>query len=372
MNDAGSSAPVRTALVGLGWVARSVWLPRLASHASFRVTAVVDPDPAACAAALRESGDANPLRLTTAEELTANRVDLAIVAVPNYRHAATACTLLTAGIPVFVEKPVCLTVAEADQLAKAERAGAMLLAGSAACYRSDVRLFLQQVRRVGQIRHMELAWTRARGVPGRGSWFTERELAGGGALTDLGWHLLDIGALVLGHAGLRQVCGTVSADFLRDPAAEAGWRQAAADTPGQGHADVEDTAHAFLITGDGTSVALHTSWASHQAADTTLIRVDGSAGSVTLRCTFGFSPNRVGASSLTWTRNGATTVLPVPEEPVGSEYGRQLDELPVQLGDPGRGGTAVTRARWIAEVVERIYQSANQPALADAGTGSVP
>ncbi|NEB74847.1 gfo/Idh/MocA family oxidoreductase, partial [Streptomyces sp. SID14478] len=36
---------VRTAVVGLGWAGRELWLPRLARHAGFDVVAVVDPAP---------------------------------------------------------------------------------------------------------------------------------------------------------------------------------------------------------------------------------------------------------------------------------------------------------------------------------------
>jgi oxidoreductase len=371
------TATISTAIVGLGWVSRSVWLPRLRSHPRFAVTGLVDPDPAAFAAAIRGAGDASSTQAIAASalnELRPELIDLAIVAVPNYQHAATACELLSSGISVFVEKPVCLNTAEADQLAEAERAGgSVLLAGSATRHRTDVQTFLQQMSTIGPIRHVELAWVRARGVPGTGSWFTRRQLAGGGALTDLGWHLLDILALLIGPAGFTQVSGTISADFLRDPPAQADWRGAARDaqdTPGLARTDVEDTARAFLVTEHGVSVAMHVSWASHETADATVIRVDGSAGSLTLRCTFGFSPHRVNGSTVIRICDGNQTVVPVPEEPVGSEYSRQLDEIPALLTQPGHRGAAITRARWIAGVIESVYDRTNRPAPVVTGTGS--
>ncbi len=372
------TATIRTAVVGLGWVSRSVWLPRLRGHPRFAVTALVDPDPAALAAASRgQDGDALPARAMTASaphELRPELIDLAIVAVPNHQHAATACELLSSGISVFVEKPVCLNTAEADRLAEAERAGgSVLLAGSAARHRADVQAFLRQAGTVRPIRHVELSWVRARGIPGTGSWFTRRQLAGGGALTDLGWHLLDVLASLIGPAGFTQVSGTTSADFLAEPAARADWRGATRDTPELSllaHTDVEDTAHAFLVTEDGVSVAMHVSWASHETADATVIRVDGGAGSLTLRCTFGFSPHRVSGPALIRARDGDLSVVPVPEEPVGSEYSRQLDEIPALLTQPGQRGAAISRARWIAGVVESIYNRTNRPTPAVTGTGN--
>ncbi|MCF2435731.1 Gfo/Idh/MocA family oxidoreductase [Streptomyces thinghirensis] len=180
-------------------------------------------------------------------------------------------------------------------------------------------------------------------MPDAGGWFTSTSLAGGGALLDLGWHLLDTLASLLGPVHFGQVVGTVSDDFVRHgTAGRPGgvtdrWREAAAG-------DVEDTARAFLTTDDGVSVALRASWASHSATDATRIRVDGSAGSALLECTFGFGPNRVARPGVTLTTDGITTDLPVPPEAVGAEYTRQLDVLPGLLRDPDQRGRAVEEA----------------------------
>lgn len=227
-----TGAPIRVALVGLGWASRTIWLPRLVGHPAYRVAAGVDPDPTA-QAAVRGIVPGVPL-VADVEDLAVDELDLAVVAVPNHRHAPVAARLLARGIPTFVEKPVCLTSAEADQLALAERySEAVLLAGSAARYRADMRALYEVANRVGRLRHLELAWVRARGVPGAGGWFTSRALAGGGALVDLGWHLLDAVAPLLGPALFTRVVGTVSADHLDDDSARAAWRDGNGPTEGE-------------------------------------------------------------------------------------------------------------------------------------------
>ncbi|MEU9559684.1 Gfo/Idh/MocA family protein [Streptomyces fumanus] len=356
--------PVRTAVVGLGWVARSVWLPRLLDSPAFTVTAAVDPDERGRAAVTgSEAADPTGLSvLASVADLDPAEVDLAVVAVPNHLHCAVACELLTKGIAVFLEKPVCLTSEEAERLAAAERAGGtVLLAGSAARHRADVRGLYRAAERLGEVRHIELAWVRARGVPDRGGWFTQRSLAGGGALVDLGWHLLDIAAPLLGTAAFRHAIGTVSADFITRASSRAAWRDDDNDAEGEGAGggtDVEDTARGFLVTDDGRSVVLHASWASHEAVDTTRVTVDGSAGSATLRCTFGFSPNRLDESVLTRTAEGTTRRLAVPAERVGAEYDRQLALLPGLLHDPAAQGRAIDEARRTIGAIERVYTSA--------------
>ncbi|WP_063837518.1 HAD-IA family hydrolase [Streptomyces sp. NRRL WC-3549] len=355
--------PVRVVVVGMGWAGREIWLPRLTRHPAFEVMAVVDP-----VAGPVDSG--TPL-LGDVAEIESGTVDLAVVAVPNHLHADIAEELLLRGIPVFLEKPVCLTSAEAGRLAEAERAGgAVLLAGSASRYRADVRALYERTSAVGRIRHIDVSWVRARGVPDSGGWFTQAQLSGGGALVDLGWHLLDSIAPILGPAALTQVVGTSSDDFVNTSGARAGWRDGPeAAGAGAGGGDVEDTARGFLVTEDGVSVALRASWASHEAHDVTLIRVEGSAGVVSLRCTFGFSPNREGGSDLTFTSDGETARVPFEAERIGAEYDRQLDELPGLLGEPAMTGRAVADALRNIGVIERLYACARQNVPNDDETG---
>ncbi|SCL14182.1 oxidoreductase [Micromonospora nigra] len=353
---AAGASPVRTAVVGLGWAGREIWLPRLAAHPAFQVTALVDPQ-----AAVRDRAraiHAVPAAYADIDDLPADAADLVVVAVPNHLHTAVAARLLRRGVPVFLEKPVCLTTAEADLLATAERAGgAVLLAGSAARWRADVRALVDVAAELGPIRHVDVAWVRARGVPDAGGWFTRRDLAGGGALVDLGWHLLDTALPLLGPTRIVHAVGSVSDDFVNDSAAQAAWRSDAT-TDGRTRGDVEDTARGFLLTADGASVAVHACWASHEARDRTTITVQGVAGSATLRCTFGFSPNREPTPVLTRTRDGETVRLPLPDEPVGAEYDRQLDALPALLADPDSRGAAAAEARRTIGVIERVYDSA--------------
>ncbi|MEU6665855.1 Gfo/Idh/MocA family oxidoreductase [Streptomyces sp. NPDC046727] len=353
---------VRAAVVGLGWAGRELWLPRLRSHPDFDLVAVVDPDPAARTAVGAATG--TPAHAEP-DALDARSVDLAVVAVPNHLHTTVAAGLLGRGVNVFLEKPVCLSGAEADTLADAERDGGVLLAGSAARHRADVLELAALLPELGRVRHVDLAWVRARGVPRAGGWFTRRSEAGGGALVDLGWHLVDTLTALLGPSPVREAVGATSDDFLNAGEWSAAWRreQPAAALTG----DVEDTARGFLLREDGISVSLRASWASHEARDLSLIRIEGSAGTAELRCTFGFSPNRQPESVLTLTREGTTRRLPVPAEPIGAEYGRQLDGVPALLADPAGRGRAVAEARTTVRLMERIYASAR--AVGRAGPG---
>lgn len=358
---------IRTVLIGLGWSGREIWLSRLLPRDDYEVVAAVDPDPARREAFTAETGVS---AFADIDGLEPGAADLVLVAAPNHAHAPLGRALLRKGFATFVEKPVCLTTAEADALAEAEReGGGLLLAGSAARYRADVGELLKVVPELGRLRHVELTWIRARGVPQSRGWFTHRAQSGGGVLVDLGWHLLDVLEEVVGPADFGRIAASVSDDHVNDPSWTAAWRH---DLPAPAMAaDVEDTVRGFLVTGTGLSVGLHTSWAAHAAThDVTSIRVEGSNGTATLHTTFGFSPNREPRPRITAVCQGAVREIEVPAEPVGAEYDHQLDDLSSRLSDPSYRGSAIAAVRRVVAAIEGVYRAAAAGSDVPAGAGA--
>jgi len=352
---------IRLALIGLGWAVRELWAPRILEHPGFTVVAVHDPDPAAAAWATDRFPAARLLR--DPGELGSGDVDLAVVATPNHLHASTAVSLLERGIPTFVEKPVCVSPAEAAALAAAERTGgARMLSGTAAWYRADVMALRGLLPDLGPLRSVELSWIRAAGVPAPGGWFTERRRAGGGALVDLGWHLITLGMRMLSWPRVTQVTGAVSADFLAKAGAEATWRGDSPDGPSHEMApkDVEDTVRGVLALDGGPLFSVCAAWASHSARDVTRIVLEGADARAELTCTFGLSPNGVDGS-LVLHRDGQAEVIEPAREARGTEYRRQLDHLPALLTDPGQRGVATAEVIRTIDIIERLYRSAGAP-----------
>lgn len=115
--------PLRVALIGAGHVGR-LQLRVVGECAATEAVAIVDPDPAAerLAYAARASW------FRSAEELLeSDRPDCAIVAVPTSQHAAVARILISARIPLLIEKPIADSVEDAVELIEAARARDVLL-----------------------------------------------------------------------------------------------------------------------------------------------------------------------------------------------------------------------------------------------------
>ena len=114
---------LRVGVVGAGFVAQVVHLPHLRDAGGrFRVVAVAEPD-----AGVREAVAAHygVRAFASHEELLAEAAcDAVLVCSPNATHADVVVAALEAGRHVLVEKPLCLSLEDADRIVAArDRAG---------------------------------------------------------------------------------------------------------------------------------------------------------------------------------------------------------------------------------------------------------
>jgi predicted dehydrogenase len=114
---------VRIGVVGAGFVAQVVHLPHLRDAGGrFRVVAVAEPDAGVRDAVAAQYG----VRAFDSHEelLAAADCDAVLVCSPNATHADVVIAALEAGRHVLVEKPLCLSLEDADRIVAArDRAG---------------------------------------------------------------------------------------------------------------------------------------------------------------------------------------------------------------------------------------------------------
>jgi len=125
------------------------------------------------------------------------KIDALVIGTPNYLHKSQTIAALNAGVHVMVEKPMAMDAQEAEQMCEAaEGSGALLMV--AHCWRFDPEVLWLKDRssKLGKIIR-----TKGMGVHtnwGPSGWFTQKELAGGGAMADMGIHALDTARFLLG------------------------------------------------------------------------------------------------------------------------------------------------------------------------------
>jgi predicted dehydrogenase len=111
MSEATHVAPLRTAVIGVGYLGR-FHAQKYAQIAGSKLVAVVDANAEACAKVAAELGTK---AVSDYRELF-GAVDAVSLAVPTPLHHAIGCELLKNGIDVLIEKPIATSVAEAREL----------------------------------------------------------------------------------------------------------------------------------------------------------------------------------------------------------------------------------------------------------------
>jgi phthalate 4,5-cis-dihydrodiol dehydrogenase len=136
---------LRVGVVGLG-VAAGLVLPEIAAHPRVKITAGADPRPEAREAfASQFQAETYP----DVEPLCASpNLDLVYIFTPNRLHAQHAVVAAEHGKQVILDKPLGLSLAEADQaIAAAERNGVRLLVGHTQSLDAPIRAMADLVGR---------------------------------------------------------------------------------------------------------------------------------------------------------------------------------------------------------------------------------
>jgi predicted dehydrogenase len=202
---------------------------------------------------------------TNYEDLLANAdVDLVSVAVPNFLHAPVALAAIAAGKHVLMEKPLARNSAEGEQIVCAARdAGVIVAMAFNRRARPDMQVLKKHIDEggLGDIYYAKAFWMRRAGIPGLGSWFTSKELAGGGPLIDLGVHVLDMALWLMDNPKVVAVSAATYAEL--GPQGKGQWGGSRFTVTDNQPYEVEDLATALLRMENGATLQLETSWAGY-------------------------------------------------------------------------------------------------------------
>jgi predicted dehydrogenase len=180
-------------------------------------------------------------------------VEAVIICLPNSLHFPASLAALEAGKQVLCEKPPTLNTAEMKVLRdEATKRSLIYYFGRQGRFTPAMRMARSLIEkgRLGRIYHATATFVRSRGIPvGVGSWFTEKQRSGGGALIDIGIHALDSVWYLLGTPRPVSVSAQVFRNFAH-----------LAKVP---VFDVEDAAYAFIRFENDVVVQLETSWAGN-------------------------------------------------------------------------------------------------------------
>lgn len=232
---------LRVGIVGAGF-GGTVHAPAFTLHPRFELVAIASPNSAEAVAKERRI----PHAFGSTEAMLAGvELDVVAVASPPFDHHASVMAALTAGKHVLCEKPMALTVAQADEMhAASERAGTVCALAFEFRYAPAVLALRELIENhhLGASREIEVArlgndLLERNTARSRGWWF-DRE-RGGGVANAVMPHLFDMANQLAGRAphathGLLRTANPVRSD-----------------AEGQFTSTVADGAFAYVDYGDG-------------------------------------------------------------------------------------------------------------------------
>ncbi|MET3806372.1 putative dehydrogenase [Nakamurella sp. UYEF19] len=286
-------------------------------------------------------------------------LDAVSVAVPTFLHAPITIAALERGLHVLSEKPIARDAAEGRKMVEAARkAGRVLDVAFNHRRREDIGKLKEIIvsGELGRPYYAKASWLRRSGIPGLGSWFTSRELAGGGPLADIGVHVLDYALYLLGEPKVVAVSAVTYSEL--GPRGRGGSGRATADTS-KSKFEVEDFASAFLRLEGGATLLIEAGWASYRAPEDLIdFTVYGTDGGAELRVD-ATTAGSGGTVKVFTEANGENTDRVVDGGP-GRAHRQVVEEfVEVVRGDPAGwsahdGSLALSRA----EIIDAAYLSA--------------
>lgn len=186
-----SGTELKVAIIGGGIIAGN-HLAAIRATDGLRACAIaeIDADKGDALARRHDIAAYRDYRLMIEQE----RPEVAVIALPHHLHRDAAVFAASQGCHLMLEKPMAISVAECDDIARAaEASGIRVLVGHTQQYIAD-NLYARELIRGGQlgravmihdIRHTDYF------SPSRPGWFLEKSKSGGGILANLGAHSID-------------------------------------------------------------------------------------------------------------------------------------------------------------------------------------
>ena len=298
------------------------------------------------------------------ELLSRDDLDVVDVCVPNHAHRDVILGALRAGKSVIVDKPLALNSAEAHEIAAATASGKARL-GMVFNYRFVPALLLAHKMladgSLGRIYHfhLDLLHTGYQNPNRPMSWRLRRAQSGGGALVDLGSHMIDLARYLLGE--FAEVSATTRTYVTKRPTS--------ADSSDYEPVDVDDAVWLDATMESGAQGTLFVTRYATGAVDDMNVQIYGERGALKFSLQDGNVLNyfdaQVKAETQGWTRiqtgsNYEGAAVPPPRSILGwnRTHTENIFQFLRAVAQERPFSPDVTDGLRVHQIIDRCYQSA--------------
>jgi predicted dehydrogenase len=265
--------------VGIGGIWHGAHATPWLEHEQVNIVAVCDIQKSK-AEKFAQAHDIDHIFEDYTQVLKLDEVEVVDICTSNKFHSEIAVAALEAGKHVFCEKPDAINAGEAQRMADAAKAsGKTLMVMRNNRFRPETQ-FLKRYTDAGQMGDLytgRCGWIRRRGIPGKGGWFTTKQLSGGGPLIDLGVHMIDLAIWLMGNPTPVAVSASTYRKFAESEAADS-IHSSFGEKVADGTFDVEDLAIGFIRFDNDASLQVEVSWASNIGNEHNFVELRGSKG----------------------------------------------------------------------------------------------
>jgi predicted dehydrogenase len=238
---------VKVGIIGSGFIA-DLHAAAFQMIADAEVVAVASPTPGKAKHFAKERGIPNAIE-DYRQLLGLKEIQLVTLCIPNYRHCAVTLDAANAGKHVVCEKPLCMTLEEADQMIDAcKKAGVLLMYAEELCF-APKYVRAKKLVDEGALGKAFLVKQSEEHFGPHMPWFWDVEKSGGGVLLDMGCHSIEYARWVFGKPRVKSVQATMGTYVHADK------------TRGEDHS-------LCTVEYEGGMIALaENSWAKHGGVD---------------------------------------------------------------------------------------------------------
>jgi len=250
---------IRIALIGSGGIAHS-HLGGINEYKNAEVVIACDVNEEA-AKKFAEKHDIKDYTTDIDAVMADKTIDAVTIATPPAFHAPIALKALKAGKHVHTDKPFAMNAQEAEEVVNlAKEKGLIFMVGMNQRYTSEGQTAKRIVEKgtLGEIYHAKALWKRRDLIPGgAGGWFHNKNIAGGGAMLDIGVHLLDLCMYVIDNFRPVSVSGAVYTKFGQ----YGGLKTTSKAAMVEPEFSVDDYSFALIKMENGSTIQLEATWA---------------------------------------------------------------------------------------------------------------